>query len=291
MDVLCHALESHGSTVRCPAEARRAGITAGLQRLEPDQRHLGDRARPARALVPPRRRPARRPRGARGDDAGRDIRGHRFRNAGVHLPHACAYPIAGLVRDYRAADYPARSRSSRTASRSWRQQRRRSASHTRRTRSGTRRPPAADRRPSRSRDRRLAGRHRRSLWRRRDPERTGHVRLWRGGRRPDRRGSAPAAATPGRQPAARDGEDLASIVRDRWSPDDRPTRSSAGWSDRPARSPVARPPLTAHALLTITRSIPEGRADGSASVARFPMVPGSNTTRSAARPERASPDP
>ena len=29
-----------------------------------------------------------------------------FGNAGVHLPHACAYPIAGLVRDYRAPDYP-----------------------------------------------------------------------------------------------------------------------------------------------------------------------------------------
>ena len=29
-----------------------------------------------------------------------------FGNAGVHLPHACAYPIAGLVRDYRPRDYP-----------------------------------------------------------------------------------------------------------------------------------------------------------------------------------------
>lgn len=29
-----------------------------------------------------------------------------FGNAGVHLPHACAYPIAGLVRDFRPADYP-----------------------------------------------------------------------------------------------------------------------------------------------------------------------------------------
>lgn len=29
-----------------------------------------------------------------------------FGNAGVHLPHACAYPIAGLVRDYHAPDYP-----------------------------------------------------------------------------------------------------------------------------------------------------------------------------------------
>jgi alcohol dehydrogenase class IV len=29
-----------------------------------------------------------------------------FGNAGVHLPHAVAYPIAGLVRDYRPAGYP-----------------------------------------------------------------------------------------------------------------------------------------------------------------------------------------
>ncbi|WP_199430449.1 hydroxyacid-oxoacid transhydrogenase [Qaidamihabitans albus] len=29
-----------------------------------------------------------------------------FGNAGVHIPHACAYPIAGRVRDYRPRDYP-----------------------------------------------------------------------------------------------------------------------------------------------------------------------------------------
>ncbi|MQA85217.1 MAG: iron-containing alcohol dehydrogenase [Streptosporangiales bacterium] len=29
-----------------------------------------------------------------------------FGNAGVHIPHACAYPIAGRVRSYRPADYP-----------------------------------------------------------------------------------------------------------------------------------------------------------------------------------------
>jgi alcohol dehydrogenase class IV len=29
-----------------------------------------------------------------------------FGNAGVHVPHACAYPIAGRVREYRPADYP-----------------------------------------------------------------------------------------------------------------------------------------------------------------------------------------
>jgi hydroxyacid-oxoacid transhydrogenase len=29
-----------------------------------------------------------------------------FGNAGVHIPHADAYPIAGRVRDYRPPDYP-----------------------------------------------------------------------------------------------------------------------------------------------------------------------------------------
>jgi hydroxyacid-oxoacid transhydrogenase len=29
-----------------------------------------------------------------------------FGNAGVHLPHACAYPLAGMVRDYRPDGYP-----------------------------------------------------------------------------------------------------------------------------------------------------------------------------------------
>jgi len=30
-----------------------------------------------------------------------------FGNAGVHIPHACGYPIAGMVRDYRPPGYPA----------------------------------------------------------------------------------------------------------------------------------------------------------------------------------------
>lgn len=30
-----------------------------------------------------------------------------FGNAGVHIPHSCAYPIAGRVRTYRPPDYPA----------------------------------------------------------------------------------------------------------------------------------------------------------------------------------------
>ena len=30
-----------------------------------------------------------------------------FGNAGVHLPHAMSYPVAGMVRDYHPQDYPA----------------------------------------------------------------------------------------------------------------------------------------------------------------------------------------
>src|SRR5699024_1851780 len=29
-----------------------------------------------------------------------------FGNAGVHIPHACAYPLAGQVRSYRPGNYP-----------------------------------------------------------------------------------------------------------------------------------------------------------------------------------------
>jgi len=29
-----------------------------------------------------------------------------FGNAGVHIPHACAYPIAGMVRSWRPTGYP-----------------------------------------------------------------------------------------------------------------------------------------------------------------------------------------
>jgi len=34
------------------------------------------------------------------------LAGMGFGNAGVHVPHSNAYPIAGRVRDYRPADYP-----------------------------------------------------------------------------------------------------------------------------------------------------------------------------------------
>lgn len=34
------------------------------------------------------------------------LAGMGFGNAGVHIPHAVAYPIAGMVREYRPREYP-----------------------------------------------------------------------------------------------------------------------------------------------------------------------------------------
>src|SRR5690606_34980813 len=37
---------------------------------------------------------------------GATMAGVGFGSAGVHIPHACAYPIAGLTLDYRPRGYP-----------------------------------------------------------------------------------------------------------------------------------------------------------------------------------------
>jgi hydroxyacid-oxoacid transhydrogenase len=108
MDVLCHALESY--TAR-PYDSRPA--SGG-----PDGRPAYNGANPISDIWSVRalellgrwfRRVVDHP----GDLDAREgmmlastFAGIGFGNAGVHLPHACAYPIAGLVRDYRAPDYP-----------------------------------------------------------------------------------------------------------------------------------------------------------------------------------------
>jgi hydroxyacid-oxoacid transhydrogenase len=108
MDILCHALESY--TAR--------PYTAGT-RKQPAQRVPYCGANPvadmwserALALLATSFRRA----VQKGDDleARRDMAlaatfaGLGFGNAGVHIPHANAYPIAGQVRDFRPADYPA----------------------------------------------------------------------------------------------------------------------------------------------------------------------------------------
>jgi len=108
MDILCHALESY--TAR--------PYTAAVRKL-PEQRvpYCGSNPvsdmwseRAMSLLAKAFRRAV-----AHGDDveARRDMAlaatfaGLGFGNAGVHIPHANAYPIAGQVRDFHPAGYPA----------------------------------------------------------------------------------------------------------------------------------------------------------------------------------------
>jgi alcohol dehydrogenase class IV len=107
MDILCHALESY-----------TARPYTGTGRKQPEQRVPYCGANPvsdmwserALALLATSFRRA----VQHGDDldARRDMAlaatfaGLGFGNAGVHIPHANAYPIAGQVRDFRPSDYP-----------------------------------------------------------------------------------------------------------------------------------------------------------------------------------------
>jgi hydroxyacid-oxoacid transhydrogenase len=109
MDVLCHALESwtagpFDSHLRAEAPAARPAYNGANP--------ISDIwcAEALRLLG----RWFRRVMDAPGDVAARTgmmqaatYAGIGFGNAGVHIPHACGYPIAGLVRTYRAAGYPA----------------------------------------------------------------------------------------------------------------------------------------------------------------------------------------
>jgi alcohol dehydrogenase class IV len=107
MDILCHALESY--TAR-PYDS--------IERKAPEQRVPYCGANPisdmwsekALTLLAAHFRRA----VADGDDLGArrgmamaaTFAGLGFGNAGVHIPHANAYPIAGQVRDFRPAGYP-----------------------------------------------------------------------------------------------------------------------------------------------------------------------------------------
>lgn len=107
MDILCHALESY--TAR-PYDAYPA--------KSPEERVPYCGANPIADLWAQRalqllagafRTAVRDPEdvAARGDMAmAATFAGLGFGNAGVHIPHANAYPIAGRVRDFRPADYP-----------------------------------------------------------------------------------------------------------------------------------------------------------------------------------------
>ena len=107
MDVLCHALESYtakpfDSFARHSAESRVAYCGSNPISDAWTEKALDLLARSFRRAVL-----------NGGDlDARSDMMlaatfaGMGFGNAGVHIPHACAYPIAGRVREYRPDNYP-----------------------------------------------------------------------------------------------------------------------------------------------------------------------------------------
>ncbi|MGH3341476.1 MAG: hydroxyacid-oxoacid transhydrogenase [Carbonactinosporaceae bacterium] len=110
MDVLCHALESWTARPYDTYPRRRPEQRVAYCGANPIsdiwiEHTLRILARSLRTAV------------RSGDDlaarsdmlAAATYAGMGFGNAGVHIPHACAYPIAGRVRSYRPAGYPAAS--------------------------------------------------------------------------------------------------------------------------------------------------------------------------------------
>ncbi len=108
MDICCHALESYTARrysdyPRKSAEERVPYCGSNPIADMWSERALGLLARSFRRAV------------RDGDDADARLEmamaatfaGLGFGNAGVHVPHANAYPIAGRVRDFHPADYPA----------------------------------------------------------------------------------------------------------------------------------------------------------------------------------------
>ena len=107
LDILCHALESYTARPYTSFEAKSAEQRVPYCGANPvsdmwAQRALSLMAESFVAAV------------RNGDDAraradmalAATLAGMGFGNAGVHIPHANAYPIAGRVREYRPSGYP-----------------------------------------------------------------------------------------------------------------------------------------------------------------------------------------
>ncbi|MEX1178678.1 MAG: hydroxyacid-oxoacid transhydrogenase [Nitriliruptor sp.] len=107
MDILCHALESYTAKPYTAYDAKRPEERVPYCGSNPiadlwSERSLQLLARSFRSAV---RDPG--DETARGEMAmAATFAGLGFGNAGVHIPHANAYPIAGRVRDFHPADYP-----------------------------------------------------------------------------------------------------------------------------------------------------------------------------------------
>jgi alcohol dehydrogenase class IV len=107
MDVLCHALESYTARPYTSYDRKQAAERVPYCGSNPiadmwSEKALGLLAQSFRKSV------------HEGDDVpargemamAATFAGLGFGNAGVHIPHANAYPIAGRVRDFHPADYP-----------------------------------------------------------------------------------------------------------------------------------------------------------------------------------------
>ncbi|MEV5003497.1 hydroxyacid-oxoacid transhydrogenase [Nocardioides sp. LML1-1-1.1] len=111
MDILCHALESYTARWYADFDAKTPEQRVPYCGSNPiadlwSERALGLLAGAFRAAV------HRAPDDQAGTEAADQMAlaatfaGLGFGNAGVHIPHANAYPIAGRVRDFTPADYP-----------------------------------------------------------------------------------------------------------------------------------------------------------------------------------------
>ncbi|MGN6300520.1 MAG: hydroxyacid-oxoacid transhydrogenase [Angustibacter sp.] len=107
MDILCHALESYTARPFETFERKRPDERVPYCGANPISDMWSERA--MSLLAQSFRRAV-----ADGDDVGArtdmalaaTFAGLGFGNAGVHVPHANAYPVAGQVREFRADDYP-----------------------------------------------------------------------------------------------------------------------------------------------------------------------------------------
>jgi alcohol dehydrogenase class IV len=119
MDILCHALESYTARWYTDFEAKRPEQRVPYCGANPiadlwAERAMSLLAGSFRRAVRHARSQVRAKRASKGKDtAAREqmamaatFAGLGFGNAGVHIPHANAYPIAGRVRDYRPEGYP-----------------------------------------------------------------------------------------------------------------------------------------------------------------------------------------
>ena len=107
MDILCHALESYTARWYTSYDRKRPEQRVPYCGANPISDMWSEKALALLATSFRRAVHHGDDQQARGDMAlAATFAGMGFGNAGVHIPHANAYPIAGRVRDFRPRDYP-----------------------------------------------------------------------------------------------------------------------------------------------------------------------------------------